>query len=319
LKGLLLFALLFSAAPLRAHPDAAGERQDALLRDFLWDELVTAPAGERPRIGVAFSGGGARGYAHVGVIEALERAAFPVDVVAGTSMGALIGVAFADKLPAHRMRDLLVHADLSTGTNLNAVRMINMLIADSLLSTKPITRFLKSTIGDKRFDQLRRPFGCVATDIKTGEKIVFTEGDVAPAVRASINIPGIFEPVEYRQRYLVDGGIVDFLPVDVARQLGADWVLASVTEGDYTRSTFPNVLFTLEQVIDISGSILARTSKRAADFVMDPNVGRIRVYELERGAEAVEDGEIAAQRKIRPAQEELILFSMPSILKRLGA
>jgi len=269
-------------------------------------------------VGAAFSGGGARGYAHVGVIEVLERHAFPVDYVAGTSMGALVGVAYADGMPASRMKELLFQAHVSEGVNLSALRLVNLLLKDSLLSTRPILAFLKKTIGEKHFHQLLRPFGCVATDLKTGEKIVFTDGPVAPAVRASLNIPGVFEPVEYRHRYLVDGGVVDFLPVDLARQLGGQWVLASVVEGDYTRATFPNVFFTMAQVVDITGSILAKRSKRDANFLVQPEVGDIKVFEMERRGEAYEEGVLAAEGRIRQAEEELLLYSMPSLLRGLA-
>lgn len=315
----LLLLFVFAVPTFAAQPDPEAARADDILREFLWEELLAAPAESRPRVGLAFSGGGARGFAHVGVIQALEYAAFPVDVVAGTSMGSLVGVAFADGMPASRMRELLVRAQLTEGIDLSAVRVLNMILADALLSTRPILKFLRAHLGDKRFDQLKRPFGCVATDIKTGEKIVFTEGPVAPAVRASINIPGAFEPVEYRHRYLVDGGVVDFIPVDVARQLGAAWILASVTEGDYTNSTFPNVFFTLAQVIDISGTLLARHSKKDADFLIQPNVGEIRVFEFWRGEEAYEEGLLTAQRRVKPAQEELLLRSTAALLPRLGA
>ena len=121
-------------------------------------------------------------------------------------------------------------------------------------------RFLKSYFEDREFHQLELPFACVAMDIQTGEAVLFRDGDVAVAVRASMNLPGVFTPVPYRQRYLVDGGVVDYIPVDAARMQGAQWVLASITESDYRSARPRTVLEMFEQVIDIlrlSGSVRA--------------------------------------------------------------
>ena len=325
MKALLLAALL--AAPAGAAPPAAdpppawitGVRapsDDELALDYLWEETVSLPADKRPRTGLALSGGAARGYAHVGVITALTRAGFPIDVVAGTSMGAVLGFAYASGMPLDRMRRLASHLDVRAESGLASTRLIGLLLTDRLVSSKAVERYLDRTVGDVRFDELKKPFACVATDIKTGEKIVFREGPVAPAVRASMNLPGIFAPVEYRHRFLVDGGVVDFLPVDIAREMGADWVLASVTEGDYTLSTFPNVLFTLEQVIDISGNILSKRSQARSNVTIAPEVGDIKIYEFDRAEEAVEKGLLAGRRSLASAKRSLALATLPWLLRR---
>ncbi len=289
-------------------------------QDRVFDaEPIPLGAGEvfiTASVGIALSGGGSRGYAHVGVLERLESNDFPIDVVAGTSMGAVIGVHYADGIHPSKIREMAENSGWTQGTNISAVRLLNLMISDQLLSTKRIEDYISEHIGEKLFRELKKPFGCVATDIKTGEKIIFREGKVAPAVRASMNLPGLFAPVEYRHRYLVDGGIVDFVPVDVAKLLGADWVIASVTESDYTRSTFPNVLFALEQVIDISGLILARQSAQKADFIISPDAGDIKIYELWRSGETADRGVLAANAKIDQAKDALILHSTPHLLRR---
>ncbi len=322
LSALALAAAVAFAAPEARTPSpeartpaapslAFHHQDDELLLNYLWEELTTLPPGRRPRVGLTLSGGASRGFAHVGVIANLEYAGFPIDLVTGTSMGSLVGVAYANDVPLAHMNELARTADLRQGTDLSAVKVLELFLSDHLLSTKKIEKYVHDNVGDVTFDKLKKPFACVATDIKTGEKIVFREGPVAPAVRASMNIPGIFSPVEYRHRYLVDGGVVDFIPVDIARQMGADWVLASVTEGDYTRSTLPNVLFMLEQVIDISGTIVMRTSLARADFTISPDVGRIRIYEFERAHEALDEGRLAGRKRVREAQRSLALFSIP--------
>jgi NTE family protein len=129
-----------------------------------------------------------------------------------------------------------------------------------------------------------------------------------------MNMPGIFAPVEYRHRYLVDGGAVDYIPIDVAKLLGAEWVIASVTEGDYTQTSPSTVLATLEQVIDIQGSILARQQRRQANMLIEPSVGDIYFYQTKRAQEAAEKGVLAASGKLKAAQEGLILFSLPRLM-----
>ena len=172
---------------------------------------------------------------------------------------------------------------------------------------------LRRHIGSMRFDETKKPFACVAMDIYTGEAIIFRDGEVAPAVRASMNLPGIFRPLEYRHRYLVDGGVVDYIPVDAARLLGAEWTIASVTENDYIAARPKSVLDALEQVIDIRGSYLSRHQRLQADFLIEPQVGDIGMFEDWRVPEAMEKGLVAAAKRLDAAQEALILASLPRL------
>jgi len=305
---LLILALLAAGRAAAKEP-----REETLLRAHLWNQLLSLPPKERPVVGLALSGGGVRGLAHVGVIKVLEDAGFPVDVVTGTSMGAIIGSLFAAGVVMPDPADLPKYVSEVTITNPNKIALLRLILTDHLMSTKGLEDFIRRRIGDKQFSQLPKRFGCVAMDIKTGEAILFRDGPVAPAVRASMNIPGGFAPVEYRHRYLVDGGIVDYIPIDLNKMLGAEWVLASVTEGDYTRTSPSNVLSTLEQVIDIQGSILSRQQRRQADMLIEPPIGDIFFYETNRSQEAAEKGVATASRKLPEAQEKLILFALPRL------
>ena len=150
-------------------------------------------------------------------------------------------------------------------------------------------------------------------DVYTGEAIIFRDGELAPAVHASMNIPGFFQPLEYRHRYLVDGGVVDYIPTDAARLLGAEWTIASVTENDYTAARPRNVLESLEQVIDIRGSFLSREQRKRANFLIEPpvhGIGGIGILDDSRVAEAMEKGVIAAAASLIAAKESLILASL---------
>jgi NTE family protein len=309
-----LAAAALAVLPLRAA--AAATPSDKLLREHLWREVRRMPAAERPKVGLVLSAGAVRGLAHIGVIRVLEDAGFPIDVVAGTSMGAVVGALYAGGLDKDGLWEFGSTLRIDTGNNMSRVRLLQLILADKLLSSAKTERRLKAVIGDVRFDQLRKAFACVAMDIRTGEKIIFRDGPVAPAVRASTNLPGIFQPVLYPHRYLVDGGVVDYVPVDVAKLLGAEWVLASVTEGDFSRTSPTNVLMTLEQVIDIRGSLLSRQQRKVADIVIEPEVGEYEFYQIEKSGEVMGKGVEAAKKRVEEAKESLILFTLPRLIRR---
>lgn len=312
----ILLSLLLSAAPASAQ-DAAGDSDDVILREALWTRLASSSPPERPSVGLALSGGGARGFAHAGVLEALEYSGFPVDYVAGTSMGSVIGALYASGIPLSEIWEFGREAgNMKLSRDFKGISALRLLLADKLLTPKRINRFISESLGGRAFADLRTPFACSAMDLRTGEKIVFTEGPLADAVKASVNLPGIFEPVHYRHRYLVDGGVVDFVPVGTARRLGADWVLASVTGG--SREHLPeNVLMSLLQVIDIRGSLLADAAEKEAGFVIKPEVGDISAADFERCAEAGETGLMEATRSIDGARDALLIYAAPRLLEKL--
>ncbi|MBI4055834.1 MAG: patatin-like phospholipase family protein [Elusimicrobia bacterium] len=289
---------------------------ESVLRDFLWQEWVGLAEDSRPRIGLALGSGGGRGLAHLGVLEVLEREGVPVDVLAGTSIGAVVGAFYAAGFSLGQMRDLASQAGWEDATDVSRARVLKLILADSLLSTERLEKLLREKMGDLYFHQLKVPFACVATDIRTGERIVFREGEVAPAVRASMTLPGLFKPVQYRHRFLVDGGIVEGIPVETARVLGADWVIASYTAYDFTRSDFSNVLKTLDQALNIRGGLADVPLLEQADFVIRPEVGHIHTFELWRSEEAMEEGVRAAHGRVPALKDQLILRFADRLLAR---
>ncbi|UPT74111.1 MAG: patatin-like phospholipase family protein [Elusimicrobiota bacterium] len=312
LAALLAAAL---AVPAAAAPDLSAE---GLLRDHLWREVRQAPTTRRPKVGLVLSAGSLRGVAHTGVIQALEDAGFPIDVVAGTSMGAVMGSMYAAGMPIRKIREFAATIKVDSGNDLTKTKLVSMLFFDKLLSSEKTEVMLREGLGGIRFDQTLKPFACVAMDVYTGEAIIFRDGDVAKAVRASMNLPGIFKPLEYRHRFLVDGGVVDYIPVDAAKLLGAEWTIASVTETDYTTARPENVLENLLQVIDIRGSYLSRQQRRLADFLIEPPVGDIGMFEDHRVVEAIEKGQITAASRLQAAEESLILASIPKLAEGWG-
>ncbi|HCS73393.1 MAG TPA: phospholipase, partial [Clostridiales bacterium] len=164
----------------------------------------------RPIIGLALGGGGARGYAHLGVLKALQQANIPVDIIAGTSMGAIIGAIYATESNVDKAEDIAMNIRYGQMLHLTDLTIPNR----GLISGNRIEKYLNTLIMERDFDQLQKELIVVATDINTGETIYFKSGQVARAVRASIALPGIFCPVESEGRLLVDGTITEPVPVE---------------------------------------------------------------------------------------------------------
>jgi NTE family protein len=179
------------------------------------------PVQKSMKIGYALGGGAARGLSHIGVLKVLEEHGIFPDIVTGTSMGALVGALYAGGIKITDIEQFALRLDFK--------RL--MLLADmtlpihGLIGGKRVISLLKSIIGDLTFSQLKYDFACVATDIKTGEQVVLREGSLIEAVRASISLPGIFTPVRINGRYLVDGGLINEVPVSVCREMGAGYVI----------------------------------------------------------------------------------------------
>lgn len=172
----------------------------------------------RQRIGLALGGGVVRGFAHIGVLSVLEQAKIPIDCLAGTSVGAIIGAVYATgmKLPLIlQMADAMHWPHLARPT----------LSGDGLFSFRLLEEWLERTLGNLYFEDLRLPFAAVCTDIETGESVAVSSGPLAPAVRASCSVPGIIAPARLNGRLLCDGGISNNLPVTAVRHLGADYVI----------------------------------------------------------------------------------------------
>ncbi len=172
----------------------------------------------RMRVGLALGGGVARGLAHIGVLSVLEKAGVPIDCVAGTSMGAIIGAAYCAGLSVDDLRDIAAR----TGWWHVSRPVFSV---GGFVTFKHLERWFEDNIGQFDLRDLAIPFAAVASDLNTGERVVLSEGRACTAIRASCSIPGFVPPVESEGRILVDGGITDNIPADVARLLGADYVI----------------------------------------------------------------------------------------------
>ncbi len=177
---------------------------------------------EHKQLGYALGGGAARGLFHIGVLGVLEEYGLKPDIIAGTSMGAIIGALYASGLKTSDLKQIACNINWKQIVRLTDVITLPK---SGLIQGKRIVALLRSILGDIDFSHLQCKYATVAVDLYTGEQVVFTEGSLIEAIRASISIPGIFTPVRYEGRYLVDGGLVNVVPVSVCRDLGADFVI----------------------------------------------------------------------------------------------
>lgn len=314
LRGAVCWALLF----LWALPCEALQLQtdDDILREFLWQRFISLPKDKRPQIGLALSAGGVRGFAHVGVLEAMDNAGLPIDMISGTSMGSVVGSLYAAGLPTEKLWEISTHMTMDSITpDYNAMGLLRFLFAKKLPSSANLVKFFHEQLGDMQFEDMRIPFSCAAMDVKTGERVVFNSGPLAIAVRASMNLPGVFEPVEYRHRALVDGAVVDYLPVESVKLMGADYIIASVTPPDFYSKTPQSIAAYLLRVGDVRGAAMIEEAAQKADFVLTNRVLDIGTLELDKLHKAGEVGILEANRHMEELQEDILLFALPYVLK----
>jgi NTE family protein len=263
---------------------------------------------ERLRIGLALSGGAARGIAHVGVLRELLTNKIPIDFVAGTSGGAIVGGAFAAGLPIEAIEEIgrsLRWRDIGRVTLSKLGIQSNARLEQLLRERLPVTRF----------EDLKIPFAAVATDLHTGAPVILSgQGDIPFAIRASCCVPGWYVPVtDNNGRQLVDGGLVANVPTKQARALGADIVIAVDVNFEGAKFLGPptsaiGVLFQSMMVIQRTA---AAHELNDADVVILPRVGHIRWDEVARGAELMEAGAIAARAAIQQIQQLLVPVPEP--------
>ena len=252
----------------------------------------TAPVANAPvapvKIGVALGGGAAKGFAHIGVIKMLEANGLTPDMVAGTSAGSVVGALYASGMNAFQMQEKAVALDQAS------IRDVR-LFSGGLIQGQKLQDYVNELLGNRNLQQMRKPLAVVATQLETGERTVFTRGNVGQAVRASSSIPGVFEPVAISGRTYVDGGVVSPVPVDAARQLGAEVVIAVDISSKASGQRPDGLLGTVNQSIAIMGQRLGEQELARADVVIRPQVLDIGAADFAQRDRAIVEGEKAAQ------------------------
>lgn len=260
----------------------------------------------RPTIGLALGSGGIRGIAHIGVIKVLEKAGIPIDYIAGSSIGAMIGGLYALHKDIKIVETIALSVDWQT-----SISLIDPSIRQGLVKGAKLEQFLRDQVGFVAIEKLRIPLKIIATDLATGQMVGLDKGDLIEAIRASISVPLVFKPVSYRGWTLADGGLSMPVPVEIARQMGADIVIAVNIEGDlfdYRRSLRPGLAAIALTSIDALRYHLAEQETNTADIA-------ITVHS--RGGKLIEEVTWDA-KKLISAGERYAKAALPTILERLG-
>ncbi len=246
------------------------------------------------KIGLALGGGGARGFAHLGVIQAFEELHVPIHCVAGTSIGAIVGGIYA----AGNLAAAHAWARESNWKKLPKLFLDPHMTVKGLVSGRKIEQFLRRLVPVSSFEDFKMPFAAVATDLETGEECVLKTGDVHSAIRASMSIPGVFNPVERDGRVLVDGGLVNVVPADVCRAMGAEKVIAvdlngiGVPSAQKKPSSKLNVVDVLNRTFRIvcNHSVRHQFSTCAPDVLLQPPVTDVFVLDFRPAERLIEKG-----------------------------
>lgn len=259
--------------------------------------------GTTAKIGIALGAGSARGWAHIGVLRVLEEAGIRPHIVCGTSIGALVGAAYADgDLGAleHWVGQL---------TWRKVVGFFDISLSGGFIKGEKLIGFLHENFLDKRIPELPVQFGAVATELQSGREVWLRDGWVSQAVRASIALPGLFTPCEYEGRLLVDGGLVNPVPVSLARAMGADIVIAVDLSSDLVgrhmkdarrvkrRGQVPSLIEVMTGSLNIMSVRITRSrlAGEPADVVIAPRLGQLGLLDYHRAAEAIAEGRDVAE------------------------
>jgi NTE family protein len=262
-------------------------------REISWKAVSPEKDYRIPVLGLALGGGFARGIAHVGVLKVLEEENIPVRIVAGTSVGALIGAAYCSGLSPAELEDMARSVRFTTFARWTLSRF-------GFATNDRMITFLARTLKVKTFEELRIPLGVTATDFNTGEGIVFHSGSIIEPVRASCAYPGMFLPVNIRGRWLVDGMLSHPVPTQPLREMGAERVLAVHLKGKWNRNGAPRHLFdVIGQSFAIAQDRMSHEWKNAADLVIEPDVAGFEYDDFKRAADLIRVGE-EAMRKALP-------------------
>jgi NTE family protein len=253
----------------------------------------------RTGVGLALGGGFARGFAHLGVLQVLEENHIPVSHIAGTSVGSILGAAYASGAPLARIIETCRTLRFRDIARWRVSRL-------GLASNQRLENLIERVFDSRQFEDLRIPLAVVATDLSSGEPVVFTQGNLVDAIRASCAFPGLFEPVEIGTRCLADGGLVAPVPTRAARELGAATVIGvSVGIQDGYRSAPTNIFQVVSRAVSAAQKHQLEVWERHADLVLRPDVQSMAWDDFHRAEDAIEAGAVAARRAL-PRIEKLL-------------
>ncbi|HLJ88187.1 MAG TPA: patatin-like phospholipase family protein [Candidatus Angelobacter sp.] len=263
-------------------------------REFKRPSPEESPAepSRRPLIGLALGGGFARGLAHIGVLKVIEREKIPIDFIAGTSVGSVIGASFASGMSATEMEEIASQVRFKDFSRWSFSRL-------GLFSNDKMTVFLKKILRCKTFEELSIPMAVAATDVITGEPVIFTSGDLVDPVRASCAYPGMFLPVNINGRLLVDGLLAHSVPAAPLRQMGAERIVSIHLSAHWMKSKGPRHVFdVIGQCFSIAQERMCEIWKPISDLVLEPEIGEFSYDDFVRAPQLIQAGEAVAEAAI---------------------
>jgi NTE family protein len=265
-----------------------------------WNKLF----GEK-KVGLVLSGGSARGLAHIGVIKVLKENDIKIDFIAGSSMGAFIGAAYSAGMSIEDIEKKALKFNQKELSNLS-----DWSFRAGLIKGEKIEKFIKEFIEVKDFSELKIPLIVNATDLSTGKEVVFDKGNLTQALRASLNFPGFFAPKKIENNYLVDGGLVNPVPISLLQDRGIDVTIVSNTLGRITKTKEnPGLIDVVKQSIDIMQSELGYSKLKTCELrkiiVIEPEVGDFDLFDFNHNAEIIKLGEYAAKTKMDEIEKDV--------------
>jgi NTE family protein len=298
-----------SVSRMRGYPSAQQPESpqhnrlvSAVLRGYapLENDALVANQSARPGVAVALGGGFARGFAHLGVLQVFEENHIAISHIAGTSVGSILGAAYASGAPLAQIMATCRTLKFRDIARWHVSRL-------GLASNHRLADLIERVFVSQTFEKLRIPMAVVATNLNSGEAVVFTEGNMIDPIRASCAFPGIFEPVEIGTRWLVDGGLIAPVPTQAARNMGAKYVVGvsvGMPEGDRGKPT--NIFQVVSRAVAAAQKNQLEIWERHADLIIRPDVHSLAWDDFHRADEAIEAGKIAAK------------IALPRILKLLA-
>jgi NTE family protein len=287
----------------------------ALGRELARQTAPEIPPAEQPRIpkvGIALGGGFARGLAHIGILKVLEEENIPVDFIAGTSVGSVIGAAYASGISAKELEEVAALVRFKDFSRWTFSRF-------GLFSNDKMAIFLGKILRCKTFEELKIPLAIAATDIISGEAVVFTSGDLVAPVRASCAYPGMFQPVQIGSRLLVDGLLAHAVPAMPLREMGAERVLSVYLAAHWVKPRGPRHVFdVIGQCFSIAQDRMCGPWRAASDLVLEPEIGDFGYDDFVRATDLIRAGEVAC-RAAMPTIRQWFAATQPQPVQQQNA
>lgn len=264
---------------------------------------VNAPKA-KPVIALALGGGAAKGFAHIGVIKALEAQGIVPDMVIGTSAGSLVGALYASGKTGFELQEMAIPFDKWQFIDWG---MPNR----GLMKGDALTKFVNAAVGGRAIEKFPKKYGAVATDLQSGEPIVFRSGDAGIAVLASSSVPLAFQPVTIRGRQYVDGGLTSPVPVRLAHDMGASFVIGVDISDKPANGSINSTMDVALQTLAIMGQMIRRYEQPVADIMIRPDISRLGSVDFDNRHQAILEGERAAGLQMQTLKDKLARFGQP--------